>query len=128
MPVELTWMQPDKILLAQWIGAVSDEDVRVLFEELRIIFDHSDMPVHLIIDLNDVTDLSPDAPYIFLQSALPAHSQRGRIGLVGSRLRAQVMADLVNRVLALEMMRLFKNRSLARDFLLQHDTPPPRLL
>ncbi len=128
MPVELTWMQPEKILLARWVGVVSDEDVRVLFEELRIILDHSDTPVHLIIDLSDVADMSPDAPYIFLQSAIPAHNQRGRIGLVGSRLRAQVMADLVNRVLDHEMMRLFKDRTLARDFILQHDSAPPQLL
>jgi len=128
MPVELTWMQPDKILLTRWISAVGDDDVRVLFEELRIILDHAETPVHLIIDLSDVTELSPDTPYIFLQSAIPAHSQRGRIGLVGSRLHAQVMADLVNRVLAHEMMRLFRDRTLARDFMLEHDSPPPKLI
>jgi hypothetical protein len=127
MPIELTWMVPDKILLSRWIGTITNDDMAILMDELRIVLDNASGLVHTVIDLSEATSISPDVVYLYIQSQIPSHPRRGRIGLVGTTFQSEALADLLNRISQREMVRLFSGRLTARDYLLRNDTPPPML-
>lgn len=127
MPIELTWMVPDKILLSRWIGAITNNDLAILLDELRIALDNALGLIHTVIDLTETTSISPDVVYLYIQSQIPSHPRRGRIGLVGTTFQSEALADLLNRIAQRELVRLFSGRLTARDFLLHNDTPPPVL-
>jgi hypothetical protein len=127
MPIELSWLIPDKILLSRWMGDISGEDMRVLVEELRIVLDGADFPIHTVIDLSEARHVSSEAADVYLQSPIPTHVHRGRIGMVKSNVEGEIVATLVNRQAHREMVRMFDTRDEACAFLLDHDTPPPPL-
>jgi hypothetical protein len=127
MPIELSWMIPDQILLYRWFGDISDEDLRVVIEELKIIFDTAPRPVHTIVDTSEAEHVSSDLLYIYMQSPVPTHPRCGRIAIVSGSFEAQAITDMINQLSQREMFRLFDSRASARDFLLSHDTPPPTL-
>jgi hypothetical protein len=127
MPIEITWMIPDKILMSIWRGEITQDDMRILVEELGIILDTASDVVHTIIDLSDVSRIHDEAAYYYFGSRIPRHPNRGRIALVRAPLQGAVLADAFNRVSDREMFRLFETRDEARAFLLRHDTPPPAL-
>lgn len=127
MPIELTWLIPNKILLSRWIGAVGATDGHALVDELLTILDAASRPVHTIIDLSENTALDPEVALVYSQSAVPAHPRRGRIGVVGAGTQRHVLADLLNRFSGREMFRLFETHDEALAFLLRHDSPPPPL-
>jgi hypothetical protein len=127
MPIELTWLVPDLIILSRWIGHIKEDDMLVLVDELGLILDSAARPIHSVIDMSDVIDISPNAAYSYIQSRIPTHPRRGRIGLVGTTFQSQVLADMLNRITRLELFRLFDTRAEARDYFLLHDSPPPPL-
>ena len=127
MPIELSWLLPDMILLSYWSGDITEPDIRVLVDELGIIFDDAPRPVHTIIDLSEAGHIQDDAIYYYFRSRIPTHPRRGRVALIGASFHSQALADVLNRVSQQEMFRLFDSRKEARDFLLRHDTPPPDL-
>jgi len=127
MPIELTWLIPDKILLSRWIGDVSEEDMHVLVDEIGVVLDTATSLIHTVIDLSEVRHVSIGVAQVYLQSRIPTHPHRGRIGMVRSNVEGATVADLVNRLSRREMVRFFSTRGEARDFLLSHDTPPPPL-
>jgi hypothetical protein len=127
MPIELSWLVPDAILLSQWSGDITPPDVGVLVDELGIILDNAPRLIHTVIDLSDARRINDDAVYSYFRSPIPRHPRRGRIALVGASFHSQALADVLNRVSEHEMFRLFNSRDEARDFLLRHDTPPPAL-
>jgi hypothetical protein len=127
VPIELSWLIPDKILLSRWTGDISGEDMRVLVEELGIVLDGAAFPIHTVIDLSEARHVSTEAVYVYLQSSIPRHVHRGRIGMVKSNMEGEVVADLVNRISRREMVRTFDTRAEACKFLLDHDNPPPPL-
>jgi hypothetical protein len=127
MPIELSWMIPDKILLSRWTGDISAEDVRVLVEELGIALDTAAIPVHTVIDLSEARHLSTETARVYLHSRLPTHPCRGQIGIVRSTIEAENAADLGNRLSQHETVRTFATREEARSYLLSHDVPPPAL-
>ncbi len=127
MPIELTWLIPNQILISRWSGDVSPSDMNVLVEELAIILDAADRPIHTLIDLTNVDSIHPDVLPIYLQSSIPEHSLRGRIALAGTLAGIQTLVDRLNQTTGREMVRLFATRAEARDYLLSHDTPPPAL-
>jgi hypothetical protein len=127
MPIELIWLVPDKILLSRWIGTITNDDITILMDELRVVLDNADRLVHTIIDLSESTAISPDVIYLYVQSQIPSHVNRGRIGLIGASFQSEALADLLNRISQREMVRLFSTRTAARDFLSRNDTPPPVL-
>jgi predicted phosphohydrolase len=127
VPIELTWLLPDKILLSRWTGVVSEDDMRVLVEELTIIFDAATGLIHTVIELSDVSHISTEGIYLYIQSSISHHPHRGRICMVNPTFESEVLADMTNRVFQREMVRVVETREQARDFLLGHDTPPPNL-
>lgn len=127
MAIELTWLIPDKILLSRWSGDVGDEDIRVLVGELRIILDAALAPIHTVIDMSEVKHIASNVFYLYVQSDIPLHSRRGRIGMVRPTVEGEILADLINRFTQHEMIRLFPSRDEARNYLLEHDTTPPIL-
>jgi hypothetical protein len=127
MPIELTWLIPDKILLSRWTDDITVEDMCVLVEELRIVLDAAAFPIHTVIDLSEVHHIPTETAYVYLQSQIPAHPHRGRIGMVRSNSEDEIVANLVNFLSQHEMVRQFSTRAEARDYLLSHDTPPPPL-
>jgi hypothetical protein len=127
MPIELTWFIPDRILLSRWIGHVNEEDMLVLVDEIGIILDTAQRPIHTIIDMSEVADISPNAAYSYIQSRIPTHPRRGRVCLVATTFHIQVMADTLNRISQLELFHLCASRNEARDFLFLNDTQPPPL-
>jgi hypothetical protein len=127
MPIELSWLVPDAILLSQWSGDITPPDVGVLVDELGIILDNAPRLIHTVIDLSDARHINDDAVYTYFRSPIPHHPRRGRIALVGASFHSQALADVLNRVSQHEMFRLFNSRDEARDFLLRHNTPPPAL-
>lgn len=127
MPIELTWLVPDMVILSRWIADVTEDDMLVLVDELGLILDTATRPIHTVIDMSDVMDISPNAGYGYLQSRIPTHPNRGRVGLVSPSFQGQVLADMLNRISQLEQFRFFDTRAEARDYLLIHDTPPPPL-
>ncbi len=127
MPIELTWLLPDTILLSRWTDTISEEDLRVLVEELDIIFNASAGLIHTVIELSGVDHISTDGIYLYIQSDVSRHPHRGRICLVNPTFESEVMADMTNRIFQREMVRFFESRDEARDFLLSHDSPPPDL-
>jgi len=127
VPIELSWLIPDKILLSRWTGDITEEDMRVLVEELEIVLDSAALPIHTVIDLSEARHVSTEAAYVYLQSSIPAHVHRGRIGVVKANIEAKAVADLVNRISRREMVRMFATRDEACRFLLNHDNPPPPL-
>lgn len=127
MPIELRWLLPEKILLSRWTGEVSEDDVRVLIEELNIIFGAANGLIHTVIELVEVSHISTDGIYQYIQSDVSQHPKRGRICVVYPTFESEVLADMMNRVFQREMVRLFETREAARDFLVAHDSPPPSL-
>jgi hypothetical protein len=125
VPIELSWLIPDKVLLCRWIGDISGEDVRVLVEELGIVLDGAPYPIHTVIDLSEVQQVSFEAAYVYLQSSIPRHVRQGRTGIVRPNIEGEVAADLVNRISRRELVRTFDARDEACRFLLDHDNPPP---
>lgn len=125
MSIELTWLVPDQILLSCWTDVVTEDDMRVLVEELIIIFDAADRLIHSVIDLAAVRSFNDAAIYLYYQSPAAKHPRRGRIAVVKPPLQGQIMADVLNRVAQRELVRLFDTREDARDFLLTNDSPPP---
>jgi hypothetical protein len=127
MPIELSWLLPDAILLSQWSGDITEADMRVLIDELGIILENAPRLVHTIIDLSESGHVHDDAIYYYFRSRIPRHPHRGRVALVGASFHGQALADVLNRVSQREMIRLFDSRDDARDFLLNHDSAPPAL-
>jgi hypothetical protein len=127
VPIELSWLIPDKILLCRWIGDISGEDVRVLVEELGIVLDGAAYPIHTVIDLSEVRQVSFEAAYAYLQSSIPRHVRQGQTGIVRSNIEGEIVADLANRISRRELVRTFDTRDEASQFLLDHDNPPPPL-
>lgn len=124
MPIELSWLIPDRILLSRWTGDISTEDVRVLVEELGIALDAAAVPIHTVIDLSEARHMPTETASLYLQSRLPAHPCRGLIGIVGSTLDGEIVTDLVNWLSLRERVRTFATREEARLYLLSHDNPP----
>ena len=127
MPIELIWLIPNKILLSRWTGRVEVDDMRVLIEELLIIFDEAPTVIHTVLDMSNVEYISSDAFYLYLQSPAARHARRGRIGLVQPSFQATMLADLMNQLSRRELIRVFETREAARDYLMGHDSPPPTL-
>ncbi|RPI92224.1 MAG: STAS/SEC14 domain-containing protein [Chloroflexi bacterium] len=127
MPIELSWLLPDRILLSLWSGHITVQDVHILVEELGIILDAAPYTVHSVIDLSDARQLDDEAAYYYFSSRIPRHPRRGRVALVRAPFHGAALADVFNRVADRELFRLFDTREEARIFLLQHDTPPPSL-
>jgi hypothetical protein len=127
VPIELSWLIPDKILLSRWTDDITVEDMCVLVEELRIVLDAAAFPIHTVIDLSEVRHISTETAYVYLQSQIPTHPHRGRIGMVKPNSEGEIAANLVNCLSQREMVRMFSTRVEARDYLLSHDAPPPPL-
>jgi hypothetical protein len=127
MPIELSWLLPDKILLSVWSGHITVKDIHVLVEELGIILDAAPYTVHSLIDLSSARQIDDEAAYYYFSSRIPRHARRGRVALVRAPFHGAALADVFNRVAERELFRLFDSREEARVFLLQHDTPPPSL-
>jgi hypothetical protein len=127
MPIALSWMLPDTILLSRWSGEITEQDMRVLVEELGIILDTAPRLIHTLVDLSETRHIQDEAAYYYFGSRIPSHPRRGRIALVRAPFQGAVLADVFNRVSAREMFRLFDTREEACDFLLHHDTPPPAM-
>jgi hypothetical protein len=127
MPIELSWLLPDTILLSRWSGDIAEPDVRVLVDELGIILDNAPRLIHTIIDLSETRVVHDEAAYYYFRSRIPRHPRRGRVALVKASFHSRALADVLNRISQREMFRLFDSRDEARDFLLRHDTPPPGL-
>jgi hypothetical protein len=127
MPIELSWLLPDAILLSQWSGDITEPDMCVLVDELGIILDNAPRLVHTIIDLSEAGHVHDDAVYYYFRSPIPRHPHRGRVALVGGSFHSQALSDVLNRVFQREMIRLFDSRDDARNFLLSHDSAPPAL-
>ncbi len=127
MPIELSWLLPDKILISAWSGHITVQDMQVLVEELGIILDAAPYTVHSVIDLSSARQIDDEAAYYYFSSRIPRHPRRGRIALVRAPFHGAALADVFNRVAERELFRLFDSRDEARDFLLHHDSPPPSL-
>jgi len=127
MPIELSWLIPDKILLCLWTGEISAEDGRVLVEELGIALDVAAVPVHTVIDLSEARHISAEVAQLYVHSRLPAHPCRGQIGIVRSTTDSESVTDLVNRLSKRVIVRAFATREEARNYLLSHDVPLPPL-
>ena len=127
MPIELSWLIPDKILLSHWSGMVSVADLRVLIEELSIILDEAPGLIHTVIDLSEVRAISDEVVQLYATSSPARHPRRGRIGVVSPSPEAAALGDLINRSAQREMIRFFETQTAARDFLLSHNEPPPRI-
>ncbi|HEX3054336.1 MAG TPA: hypothetical protein VHP83_27010 [Aggregatilineaceae bacterium] len=125
MPIELTWMLPDKILLARWYGMVRAEDASIFLEELSLILDEAPRLLHIVLEASELIDVTMDAVYLYLGSNINFHPRRGRIAAVGGGYRVEIVADVINRISQYDLIRLFRTREEAQDFLLSHDTPPP---
>ncbi|HML23121.1 MAG TPA: hypothetical protein PKD09_15820 [Aggregatilinea sp.] len=121
MPIELTWMQPDHILLSRWSGDVLPGDMHVLVEELCIILDAADRLTHTVIDLADARSIHPDVLPIYMQSPAPLHPNRGMIAVVDATDSTRALADQFNQRAGHEIVRLFPSRLEARDYLLHLD-------
>jgi len=127
MPVELTWLVPDKIMLERWVGAIDDYHTRVMIEEMTLILDTAHAPVHTLLDLSEAGHLSPGLIYLYLQSPIPRHPNRGRMAGFSPTVESEILADLLNRLTQHDLIRLFASREEARCYLLSHDSPPPPL-
>ncbi len=125
MPIEFTWVLPDKILLARLYGKIQAEDVSVSLEELSFILDQVPGLLHIVLETSELTDVAMDAVYYYLGNPVNFHPHRGRIAAVGRGYRVEIVADVINRISQYELVRLFRTREEAQDFLLSHDTPPP---
>ncbi|NLX08971.1 MAG: hypothetical protein GXY36_04900 [Chloroflexi bacterium] len=125
MPIELTWLVPEKILLSRWIGEISPDDMRVAVEELLIILDSASELIHSVIDLGDFHKTHADAIRVYVESPVRAHPNRGQIGVIDAPGDLQSLLDQINRAWQRRMLRYFDSRAEARDFLLAHDHPPP---
>jgi hypothetical protein len=127
MPIELTWLVPDKIMLERWSGAIDDYHAGVMIEEMSLILDTAHAPVHTLLDLSEVGHISPSLIYLYLRSSLPRHPNRGRMCGFNSTVECEILADLLNRITQRELLRLFPTRDAARNYLIGHDSPPPPL-
>ncbi len=127
MPIEITWLVPDKIVLERWFGTIDDNHTRIMIEEMSLILDTAQAPVHTLLDLSEVGHISPSLIYLYLQSSIPRHPNRGRICGFSPTVESEILADLLNRITQRELLRLFSNREEARAYLLSHDSPPPPL-
>ena len=127
MPIEFTWIVPDKILLSRWWDHVSEDDMRVLVEELGLILDSAEQLIHTVADMSDIKSMDDDAVYYYFRSRIPTHPRRGRVAMVNPPFQSAVLTDMFNRVSEREMFRQFGTRDAARAYLLSHDTPPPAL-
>ncbi len=82
MPIKLSWLVPDKILLSRWSGEITVQDMQILVDELGIILDTAPRLVHSIIDLSEVQRIHDEAAYYYFRSRIPRHPRRGRVALV----------------------------------------------
>lgn len=125
MSLELSWLIPDKILLLSWADTVTDDDMRILIEELVIILDAADQVIHSVIEMAGAHTFSDSIIYEYYQSPAAHHPQRGRIALVQPTFQLKVLADVVNRVSESELFHTCATREEACAFLLANDSPPP---
>jgi hypothetical protein len=122
MPIEILWLQPDKILLSQWTGVISVEDTQILVEELLVILNAARNPVHTIIDLTATKEVLIDALRVYFNSPAPRHPNRGRLALLRSdEFESEDMNQLIDLLLPLGLFRVFSDRYAARDYLLEFD-------
>lgn len=127
MPIEFTWLLPDKILLSRWYGTVTTEDMRILTGELQVVFEHARTLIHSIIDLYDLEDVADDIATAYFEGTAATHPWRGRIAIVQLPEHYRALVERANQLAGREMLRAFETRSEACDFLLTNDTPPPPL-
>ncbi len=128
MPIELSWLIPNKILLSRWSGDVSADDMRLLVEELGIILPDSSAPIHTLIDLSDAHSVAPDVVAVYAGSPVALHPNRGRIAIAGEVPGMVELGRRLNESAQRELVHLCATRAEARDFLLRNDTPPPPLV
>ncbi|MBN1565220.1 MAG: hypothetical protein JXA10_15350 [Anaerolineae bacterium] len=125
MSIEITWMIPQRILLASGGEPITESDMQVFVEEWRFILDAASRLIHTIWDLSNVQTITESVPYIYYDSRIPEHPRRGRTALINPNFQGRVQADILNRISGHELFRAFESRDAARDFLLAHDSPPP---
>jgi hypothetical protein len=127
MAVEIIWSVPDKVLLSRWTGDITLDDVHTALDEIKVILDGADHLIHTLLDLSELGVVDSDAIYLYAQSTLATHPHRGRVAGFAPTFQSEILADLLNRLTQRELIRMFPTREAARDYLLDHDTPPPPL-
>lgn len=127
MTIELTWLIPDSILLSRWIDDVSRQDLKLLIDDLSVIFAVAPRLVHTIIDLTDARSIEYEALAIYMASDAPRHPRRGRIAIVDPPPDAISVIEILNNAARQQMLVVFETQQQAREFLLANDSPAPLL-
>jgi hypothetical protein len=108
-PAQVSWYEQDKILLQDYSGQVTTDELQTVLHESINYLNHAANRVHLIMDWKDATDIPNIMAVLNDANEMTHHERMGFVGVVG-----------VNQLLAYWMQVLGKTAGLKAS---RFDTP-----
>lgn len=97
MPTREEWLE-DNVFLSRWTGTLTNEDLRVGFSNIARVLNEQHHTIHVLFDLVECQEMPFNAPYLALKSGFMTHHHIGKVAIVGSNVRARILADIVEKV------------------------------
>ncbi len=103
MTTEQQWLE-DNIYHTKWESPLFAQDLKQCFEGIvEALSDHEDL-VHVLFDVQRAGSIPMNAPYLALHSGFMKLDNLGHVAVVGMDRRAQVLADIVVKVVRKEIV------------------------
>lgn len=125
MPVELSWLLPDHILLAKYSGNVSPEDIHSQYETgLQMSEAHPEHLVHLIVEIAEVKSF-PSQLKAYKGSYGEKSKNAGWVIIIGKNRLMHFISSVIGQLMHLSFAYM-TTREEALQYILERDrTIPP---
>ena len=122
MPIEIRWLKPNHILISQWHGHVTCQDMVVLIEELQRILQSAPRPIHTLLDMSEAEGYEKGIVELYFDSPVPRHPNRGTLAVVNAPPSLLSMIEDANRIAGYKVIHIFNDYQSAQQFLLSRDS------
>ena len=103
MATEQKWLR-GSIYCTIWQSPLFARDLKISFGSIVEAVSNEDNLVHVLFDVQDAGTIPMNAPYLALHSGFMKLENLGHVAVVGMDRRAQVLADIVVKVVRKEIV------------------------
>lgn len=118
MATEEKWIE-DSIFTTVWLSPLFASDLKTCFENIVQEVSSKGTLVHVLFDVQKAGTIPMNAPYLALHSGFMKLENLGYVAVVGMDRRAQVLADIVVKVVHKEIV-FFPSHKEATEYLKVH--------
>lgn len=103
MAIEQKWLE-NNIYSSVWRAPLFAGDLRTAFKEIAEAVANQAGTAHVLFDVQEAGTIPMNAPYLALHSGFMKVDNLGHVAVVGMDRRAQVLADIVIKVVRKEIV------------------------